>query len=228
MAYYDSLYLIRAYSILNQLIFAMPFALVVVSPPEQVENELTLLQQLFQLGLTTAHIRKPGWTLAELEEYLQLVPEVYRGRLVLHSHYELALRYQLGGIHLTEKSRNEHKTSALLRQLQSQSMSASFHSLAAVAQHRRPYDYVFLSPIFDSVSKADYRSNFRLEQVQEALTRWQRRRGYVPQVIALGGITPQNIRQVQQAGFAGAAVLGGIWQQPDPVAAFQLLQSEIS
>lgn len=204
------------------------FSLVVISPPQQVANEVKLLIKLFCQGLTTAHIRKPNWTLTELEEYLRLIPEIYYGRLVLHSHYELALRYQLGGIHLTEKSRNEHKTSALLRRLRSQSISASFHSLEAVAQHRRPYDYVFLSPIFDSTSKADYRSNFQLEQVQEALTRWQRRGGYVPQVVALGGITPHNIRQVQQAGFAGAAVLGGIWQQPDPVATFQLLQSEIT
>ncbi|MDF7815673.1 thiamine phosphate synthase [Hymenobacter sp. YC55] len=205
-----------------------PFSLVVVSPPEQVANEVELLVELFRQGLLTAHIRKPDWTLAELEEYLQLVPAPYHARLVLHSHYELVLRYNLKGIHLTEKSRNEPTTTALLRQLRGQSISASFHSLEAVAQHRRPYNYVFLSPIFDSTSKVGYRSNFRLEQVQEALRRWQGRRGYIPQVVALGGITPHNISQVQQAGFAGAAVLGGIWQQPNPLIAFQQLQSEIS
>ncbi|UOQ69839.1 thiamine phosphate synthase [Hymenobacter volaticus] len=205
-----------------------PFSLVVVSPPEQVANEVELLVELFRQGLLTAHIRKPDWTLAELEAYLQLVPAPYHQRLVLHSHHKLALRYKLKGIHLTEKSRSKPTTTTLLRQLRGQSVSASFHSLEAVVGHRRPYDYVFLSPIFDSTSKADYRSNFRLEQVQEALRRWQGRRGYIPQVVALGGITPHNIRQVQQAGFAGAAVLGGIWQQPDPLVAFQQLQSEIS
>lgn len=192
-----------------------------------METELKLLPELFAHGLATAHIRKPGWTAQELEDYLRQIPECYHRQLVLHSHYELALCYNLKGIHLTEKSRQAPQIPTLLRKLRGQSISASFHSLAEVAQHRRRYHYVFLSPIFDSTSKADYRSGFQLEEVQHALTRCQRRRGYVPQVVALGGIMPGNIGAVQQVGFSGAAVLGGIWQQPDPVAAFRQLQSEI-
>jgi len=186
------------------------------------------LAALFARGLAVAHIRKPGWTARELEHYLQQIPEAYHGRLVLHSHYELAFRYNLKGIHLTERSRHEAGITALLRKLRGRSVSASLHSLIEVARHRRRYAYVFLSPIFDSTSKADYRSGFQLGEVQRAIASWQQRRGYVPQVVALGGITPGNVRQVQQAGFAGAAVLGGIWQQPDPVAAFRQLQAEIS
>lgn len=206
----------------------MPFNLVVISPPEHVVQEHALLVELFAQGLTTAHIRKPAWTAKELEHYLQRIPAAHHKRLVLHSHYELALRYNLKGIHLTERSRHEPGTPTLLRQLRGRSISASFHSLAEVARHRRHYQYVFLSPLFDSTSKADHRSGFQLPEVQHALSRWQRRRGYVPQVVALGGIVPGNIRAVQQAGFAGAAVLGGIWQQPDPVAAFHQLRAEIS
>ena len=114
-----------------------------------------------------------------------------------------------------------------MRQLRGRSISASLYSLAEVSRHRRRYDYVFLSPIFDSTSKADYRSSFKLPEVQQALTAWQRRRGYRPQVVALGGITPATVGLARQAGFSGAAVLGGIWQQPDPVAAFRALQTEM-
>lgn len=205
----------------------MQFTLLVVTQPEQVAIEPSLLVRLFEHGLAVAHLRKPGWTMKEMEGYLQQIPPQYHARLVVHSHYELALRYKLRGIHLTEKSRLHPLTPALLRKLRGRSVSTSFHSLAEVAQHRRRYHYVFLSPIFDSTSKANYRSNFRLEDVQHAIKQWQRRGGYVPQVVALGGIMPATISQVQQAGFAGAAVLGSIWQQPDPVAAFRQLQSEI-
>ncbi|WP_022824703.1 thiamine phosphate synthase [Hymenobacter norwichensis] len=205
----------------------MPFTLLVITQPKQVATEPNLLVRLFEHGLAVAHLRKPGWTMAEMESYLQLIPLQYHARLVVHSHYELAMRYNLKGIHLTEKSRLQPQTPALLRKLWGRSVSTSFHSLAEVARHRRRYQYVFLSPIFDSTSKADYRSNFRLEAVQQAIKQWQCRGGYVPQVVALGGIMPANIAQVQQADFAGAAVLGGIWQQPDPVAAFRQLQSEI-
>lgn len=182
---------------------------------------------MFEEGLATAHIRKPTWTTEQLERYVQLIPKTYHKHLVLHSHYALALRYQLKGIHLTERSRLAPETPALLRKLPDQTVSTSFHSLAEVTHHRRRYHYVFLSPIFDSTSKTDYRSGFQLREVQRAMAGWQRRDAYVPQVVALGGITPGNIGQVQEAGFAGAAVLGGIWQQPDPVAAFRRLQAEI-
>jgi len=38
-------------------------------------------------------------------------------------------------------------------------------------------------------------------------------------VIAIGGITPARVAEVVAAGAAGVAVLGGIWHEPDPVAA---------
>ena len=205
----------------------MSFALLIISPEQRLTSEPRVLAQLFAAGLTTFHVRKPSWTRAELEAYLKAIPAQHHPRLVLHTHYELALEYPLKGIHLTTRARQEPGLGRLLRQLRGRSISASLHSLAEVARHRRRYDYVFLSPIFDSTSKADYRSGFKLPEVQQALAVWQQRRHYRPRVVALGGITPATLRWVQQAGFAGAAVLGGIWQQPDPVMAFQALQAEI-
>jgi len=205
----------------------MPFALLIISPEQQLASEHQVLAQLFAAGLTTFHVRKPSWTRPELEAYLKAIPAQYYPRLVLHAHYELALEYPLKGIHLTTRARKEPGLGRLLRQLRGRSISASLHSLAEVARHRRRYDYVFLSPIFDSTSKAGYRSSFKLTEVQQALAAWQQRRQYRPRVVALGGITPATLEWVQQAGFAGAAVLGGIWQQPDPVAAFRALQAEV-
>ena len=205
----------------------MSFALLIVSSEQRLTSESQVLTQLFAAGLTTFHVRKPNWTRAELEAYIKAIPAQYYSRLVLHTHYELALEYPLKGIHLTTRARQEPGLRQLLRQLLGRSISASLHSLAEVAQHRRRYDYVFLSPIFDSTSKAGYRSRFKLAEVQQALAVWQQRRHYRPRVVALGGITPATLGWVQQAGFAGAAVLGGIWQQPDPVMAFRVLQAEI-
>ena len=205
----------------------MSFSLLIISPEQQLASEQQVLTQLLAAGLTTFHVRKPGWTRAGLAAYLEAVPAQYHPRLVLHTHYELALEYPLKGIHLTTRARQEPGLSRLLHQLRGRSISASLHSLAEVAQHRRRYDYVFLSPVFDSTSKVDYRSSFKLAEVQQALTAWQQRRHYRPRVVALGGIIPARLGWVQQAGFAGAAVLGGIWQQPDPVLAFRALQAEI-
>jgi thiamine-phosphate pyrophosphorylase len=206
----------------------MSFRLLVISPPELLEAELPLLPQLFKTGLETYHVRKPGWSKQELMEYVQQIPAAYHNRLVVHAHYALALRFPLKGIHLTEYSRRAASTPALLRQLPDRSISASLHSLDDLMHHRRPYHYVFLSPIFPSTSKPDYQANFKPEDVEHALGHLCTRSGYIPRVMALGGITPATLPWVQQAGFAGAAVLGGIWQQPDPVAAFRELQTVLS
>jgi thiamine-phosphate pyrophosphorylase len=202
----------------------MPFQLVIISAAECHSLELLVLPQLFEMGLSVFHVRKPAWSRTEMAAYLQAIPSQYYGRLVLHAHYELALHYPVKGIHLTEKARQDSTIGQLLRQLPGRSVSASFHSLAAVARHRRRYDYVFLSPVFDSLSKAGYGSGFDLAEVAAFLPRLATRPSYRPAVLALGGIAAQNLSLARQAGFAGAAVLGTIWQSPDPIAAFRQLQ----
>ncbi|TGE06352.1 thiamine phosphate synthase [Hymenobacter fodinae] len=205
----------------------MSFDLLVISPPAHLEAEQQLLLRLFEAGLQTYHVRKPGWSESELIAYLEQIPALYHDRLVVHSHYTLALQFPLKGIHLTERSRRASTTPALLRQLPGRSISASLHTLHDVLSHRWPYHYVFLSPIFPSISKPGYQADFKPEALEHALGHLRGRRGYIPKVVALGGVTPTNLPWVQQAGFAGAAVLGGIWQDPDPVAAFQELQAAI-
>ena len=66
-------------------------------------------------------------------------------------------------------------------------------------------DYVFLSPLFDSISKPGYRSAI---DPAEAAERLRRRKGLI---VALGGIRPANIARVRRIGFDGAAVLGAAW-----------------
>jgi thiamine-phosphate pyrophosphorylase len=203
------------------------FSLLALTPHNQAV-ELPWLAQLFAAGLQRLHVRKPGWSRAELADYLQAIDPQYRPRLVLHSHYDLAHEYGLGGIHLTETARRASGLPRLLRGLGGLSVSASLHTLADVQQHRRRYNYVTLSPIFNSISKEDYPSAFDLAQVQTALHKLAKRPGYRPQVLALGGIEAANVARVREAGFAGAAVLGSIWQSPDPVATFRELAAQAS
>jgi len=203
----------------------MRFTLLLISLPEESPNEIPTLVQLFEVGLGLFHLRKPDWSEAQLEDYLLAVPAPFRSRIVLHSHYALAQRYALHGLHLPARSRLTWRPSL---RTAGQSLSTSFHALEEVKQHRRRYDYVLLSPIFDSISKVGYSSTFDLGSLPQALQQLQRRPSYVPPVIALGGITAENVSAAQQAGFSGAAVLGAVWQAPDPVAAFQAIRSKIS
>ena len=195
------------------------FQLVLLTAPTAVPDEPRLLAELLALPQPPhrLHLRKPDWPTAEVEALIQALPPEQRPRLVLHGHPELVRRYALGGLHLTGRAR------AALRQrpalLPGQSLSTSLHSLAEITQHRH-YDYVFLSPIFDSISKAGYTSGFDLKTVQGFLQEQVARHGYRPRVLALGGITAETLPLARQAGFTGAAILGAVWGCADAVAAW--------
>jgi hypothetical protein len=101
-------------------------------------------------------------------------------------------------------------------------------------------DYCFLSPVYDSISKAGYRSAGFLcdddgggdEGGRRAGSGGGRRlaaalaRAPLP-VLALGGVAPGKLRELRAAGFAGAAVLGAVWQADEgPVEAYRALERE--
>ena len=199
------------------------FRLLLLTAPTALPDEPRLLAGLLALGPDGLHLRKPGWPAGQLEALIRALPARYYPRLVLHAHPHLVRAYRLGGLHLTGPQRTAAgRRSALLP---GQTLSTSFHTLAEISRHRRRYDYVFLSPVFDSISKAGYASGFHLPAVQPVLRALAARPGYRPRVLALGGIDGRTLGAVRQAGFAGAAVLGAVWQSPDPVAAFRALQA---
>ena len=47
-------------------------------------------------------------------------------------------------------------------------------------------------------------------------------------VIAIGGITPGNAGEVMRAGAAGVAVIGAVFDAPDPRAAAAALRAAVS
>jgi thiamine-phosphate pyrophosphorylase len=88
-------------------------------------------------------------------------------------------------------------------------LSRSCHSIEELTDGQR-YDYLFLSPIFDSISKKGYRSAFSPEQLTKA-----GKEGVINEkVIALGGITPEKKTAIKDWNFGGIAVLGFLWQEP--------------
>ena len=70
---------------------------------------------------------------------------------------------------------------------------------------------MLLSPVFDSISKKDYHANYTPEEIRKA-----HKAGIIDKkVIALGGIDIDNIRQVKDYGFGGAAIMGALWNRFD-------------
>ena len=79
--------------------------IVLVAPEQDLENELELLNALFQNGLKVYHLRKPGKDKAEVRTYLNQINPEFLNRVVLHQFHELADEFPLMGIHLQEQKR---------------------------------------------------------------------------------------------------------------------------
>lgn len=168
------------------------------------DGEEDLLSLALDEGLETLHLRKPQATQAQTEALLQKLSERYRAHIVLHDHYELTASYRLKGIHLNR--RNPSPPSSRYG-----TISRSCHSLSELTDTGR-YDYVFLSPVFDSISKTGYSAAFPENTLSDAA-----RTGVIhKKVIALGGITPRHVETIRTYGFGGIAVLGWLWQDNDP------------
>ena len=74
--------------------------------------------------------------------------------------------------------------------------------------YKKEYDYLFLSPIFASISKTDYPSHFDLNELREL----GRQKVIDRKVMALGGIDIDQIPQMRDCGFGGVVILGAFWQ----------------
>lgn len=177
--------------------------LFVITWPEFFPGETELLERLFEAGLARLHLRKPGSSRQELRTFLAALPAAYYPRIVLHDHFELIAESfpagRLGGLHLNRRHPLRPRGYA-------GSTSCSCHSLAEVAE-KQGFDYVFLSPIFPSISKQGYGEGFPPEVLLEAT-----RQGQIHErVIALGGISARTLPRLANTGFGGVAVLGALW-----------------
>jgi len=197
-----------------------PFELIILSAEDDIAGEIKTTNQLLSLGLNTFHLRKPLWNIEQTQRFIEAIPAEFHGCLVIHSHFQLADRYKLKGIHLNEFNRK------LIAQFNSEKiLSASFHSLKDIAEDSFPYRYIFLSPVFNSISKPGYTANFDLNCLPEELSSLRLKKHLQPNVIALGGINAENINIAKAAGFSGAALLGGIWKSVNPIATYLQIRS---
>lgn len=178
--------------------------LVVISNPVAVPDEHTLINSMFDAGLKRFHLRKPGDTLGEVRRLIQHIEPMYYSGIALHQYHEMAEEFGMKRLHFKEESRSLKAHRSLLK-TKGYSLSTSVHSLSDL-HSMEEFDYVFFSPVFDSISKPGYSAvigqNFKLDKSIAA------------NVIALGGLNRQNINQVKAMGFAGAAVLGAVWNDP--------------
>lgn len=194
--------------------------LIILSPDTDIPNETTTANRLLDMGAHRLHIRKPHFTTSQYEQYIEQIIPQHRRRLVIHGCYELYSKLKLGGIHLNTAARHNKELWNKLQGIPASAISTSFHSWQEITDNTYPYRYVFISPLFDSISKSGYKAGIDISSISNTRKMAEKDNKFCPQIVGLGGVAPHNIPQLLQHGYDGAALLGTIWQSPDPVAAF--------
>lgn len=169
---------------------------IVFTHPGSVADEARWIERLLTSGAADiVHLRKPDWTIHEMRTLIDAIPASLHPQLRLHDFFALTEEFtSLGGVHLN--SRNPIAPPGVA------SVSKSAHSIAELADASW-FDYVTLSPVFDSISKQGYKSAFQPEELN--------RSDLPDNVVALGGVTPAHFATLAAQGFAGAALLGYVW-----------------
>ncbi|MDR1878132.1 MAG: thiamine phosphate synthase [Bacteroidales bacterium] len=187
--------------------------LFVVTHPDFIVGEQDKINALFEAGLETLHLRKPDASQKEYTDLLNGIKQEYHCRIKIHSFFELTDNYNLLGVHLN--SRNDSYSGK-----RKVNVSKSCHSIEEL-EDISAYDYVFLSPVFDSISKEGYFSSFSERILQTASEDGK----INEKVIALGGIDRTTLPLLKQYAFGGAAVLGAVWAKEDVVSQFTKLRT---
>lgn len=179
----------------------MAYSPIIITPPSFVDGELKALEALMLAGNSRLHVRKHDATDEELHEFMSgLSSFVDMKRVTVHHNHSLFTSFNCGGFHCRD-IKNYNKAEGTL-------LSTPVHSTFDIKTIKNSdVDYVLLSPVFNSISKQGYVSTFDRDMLTDFL--YENRFPF--KIIALGGISYQNISETKAMGFDSVALLGSLW-----------------
>lgn len=194
--------------------------IIVIAPENDIPNEIEILNQLFQQGLQYYHLRKPHKNYEQHCAYLNQIDAQYHNKIVVHYFHELINEFNLKGIHFQEQKRIDHinNPGQYFKGLNmyGKTISSSFHEPEDIETCYFEFDYHLLSPVFSAISKTDYNGRgFNVNHIDKT-------------IIGMGGVTTKNLTEFDTLGFKGVGVLGGIWNNKEPIEVFKIMQNHFN
>jgi len=168
-------------------------------------------------GVNVVQLREKDLAAAQLVPLADRLRAITQGKalLIVNSRLDVALLCGADGVHLPERG----PSVAATRRLAGDGfiIGRSVHSAEeAVKAQEEGADYVQVGAIFPT------RSHPGLPAAGLALLKGVAARVAIP-IVAVGGITAENVGQVMQAGARGAAVISAVLGSPSPGAAARRL-----
>lgn len=190
------------------------FSIIAITPVEPVKDEGAIITHMIECGVVNrVHIRHAGATDDQIRAIIADIPSDMHIRLSLHDHHHLAVGTEIGlhykgdsPLDADEAIAAEGLTDAIDRN--NVGITRSCHSLSEILQSEG-YDYVFLSPFFDSISKTGYHGDIDFGDPMLEIAK------IFKTPVALGGVCPGKFELLDSNGFGAAAMLGYMWPYAD-------------
>jgi thiamine-phosphate pyrophosphorylase len=199
--------------------------LIIITPSKDLPDEPAMVTKMFESGLQTLHLRKPRQTTNQMRAYLREIPVHFHNRIVIHSHHNLALRFNLRGVHfsrshLAKKWKYAFTRFRLRMKYGGLTKSRSYSRLQQVYNpEAETYTYYFLGTVFNNMTGELY-SGYYEEGVVAA------NKNCGKKLIARGGTAPRVIERAKQFGFYGIAFNSYIWNAEAPFEHFRHIIAE--
>lgn len=181
--------------------------LAVVSLDYIVPRETQMVNAMFDRGLDIFHIRKKNVSDSDIDQYIHQIDPIHRDKLAVHLVQEMTVPKNIKRLHFPSALRHTLKD----REQQGWILSTSTHSINEFNSLSASWSYSFLSPVYPSISKPGYGMSTRV------LNELSAREHAETKLIALGGITLENLQTVCDQGADGAALSGAVWFSDKPV-----------
>ncbi len=167
-------------------------------------REIKLIKALFENGLTNLHLRKPDYALYDMDEMIQKIPEKYHQRIIVHKHFELIKKFDLGGVYVSPYL-NECLPDYLLPHHVKVSFCMNIDDLFA---YDGKFDKLVIGPVFRSISNPTvYYSRYSQKQLKTLFSE----NSFSSKILAIGGINHHNADMAFNMGFDGIVSLGAVW-----------------
>ena len=193
--------------------------LIVLTSEKPLSNEASKINNLFYNGLEIAHLRKPSFDEEGYRNFLRGIDPSFYDRIMIHQYHPLCVEFHLRGVHIQEQMRLtlREKLEKYISSYKENGyvVSASFHTKKEIRSNTYKFDYVLLSPVFNSISKEGYEGKgFDVSDLNEC-------------VIGMGGINKKTIILAYKLGFKGVGILGGVWNTEDYLESFLAIKNAL-
>jgi thiamine-phosphate pyrophosphorylase len=170
-----------------------------------------VLERALAAGVKAIQLRERDLTARELltlAERLKIMTDQAGATLLINDRVDVSLMVGAGGVHL----RADHLPIPVVRRLLGPKplIGISCHRVDEVLQaEKEGADFIVLGPVYETPSKRVFGAPIGVETLRDA-----KACSSIP-IFAIGGIRPDRIPEVLQAGAVGVGVISAILEAPD-------------